>query len=372
MNNVLIQFIRKLDTLPEEVKFFHSSNLSNSYIEKLAQKYQVDKEIIFQAMTEIIANDFDFDVLDNMVFNIENEDALRLDIIGYLFLPIDQYIEKISIADEIRKRKGDVLAYGIIISELIDAIENEKDGLINIVIGNFDKAVNLKEERETIFGFIGTDLVNLLKDETDAINCINATLINLLFNDKNFKEEISRTLFVNGELLTHAPFEMEGHPQSPTIGNWIQDFIQYNGSGMFTNLALTKYITDSDNAKRLAPEEKRLVQKLLQLYRNIKFFPESLSNVPVEDWEIIPANKESQNVEVRKPIGRPMTEEEKRIEALKREEEEFSAGGLERLAIEEEIQGNKKLEDLKIEMNKYPVGSLERMVVEEEARKLES
>lgn len=370
MNDILIKYIKKLDTLPEEVKFFHSSNLSNSYIEKLATNYRIDKDILFQAMTEIIANDFDFGILDDKAFNIANENSLKLDIIGYLFLPIDQYLDNIDIAGVVRKRNGDVLSYGINISELMDAIENEKDSLINTMIGNFDKAVNSKEEREAVFNFVGEDLVNLLHDETDTLNCINASLINLLFNDKTFKEEISKTLFMNGEMLTHASFEIDGHPQSPTIGNWIQDFIRYNGSGMFSNLALTKYITDSENARRLPPEEKRLVQRLLQLYRNIKFFPESLADVPVEDWEIIPVNKESQNVLARKPIGLPMTEEEKKIEALKREEEEYSAGGLERLAIEEEIRGNRKLEDLKIEMNKYAEGSLERMVVEEEIRKL--
>ena len=371
MNDILIKFIKKLDTLPEEVKLFHSGNISNNYINKLSEKYQVDKDSIFNAMTEIIAEDFDFGILEKYNFNIEYENLLKTDIIGYLFLPIDRYLKDVDVESEIKKRDGDILAYGINISELVDAAENEKDNIIDTTISNFDKMINNKEEKTAVFDFIGSDLVTLLTDDTDALNGINATLINLLFNDKNFKEEITQSLFMNGEMLTHEQFEMDSKTQSPTIGNWIQDFIKVYGSGMFNNLALTKYVTESKNAKCLSSEEKKLVQKLLQLYRNLKFFPESLRDTPMEEWEIIPVKKEKEVIgQTRKIWGPPKTEEEKKIAELRRDEEQFSEGGLERLAIEEEIDNKKKLESLKIEANKYIEGSLERMAVEEEIRKL--
>ena len=137
MNDILIKFIKKLDTLPEEVKLFHSGNISNNYINKLSEKYQVDKDSIFNAMTEIIAEDFDFGILEKYNFNIEYENLLKTDIIGYLFLPIDRYLKDVDVESEIKKRDGDILAYGINISELVDAAENEKDNIIDTTISNF-------------------------------------------------------------------------------------------------------------------------------------------------------------------------------------------------------------------------------------------
>ena len=92
----------------------------------------------------------------------------------------------------------------------------------------------------------------------------------------------------------------------------------------------------------------------------------------MEEWEIIPVKKEKEVIgQTRKIWGPPKTEEEKKIAELRRDEEQFSEGGLERLAIEEEIDNKKKLESLKIEANKYIEGSLERMAVEEEIRRFD-
>ena len=75
----------------------------------------------------------------------------------------------------------------------------------------------------------------------------------------------------------------------------VLNFIKKNGSGIFNNLVLIEYLVNSDNAKKLDNKEKELLKKLLLLYRNIKFFPESMPDDNGESWEIIPVSKKEEN-----------------------------------------------------------------------------
>lgn len=255
-------------------------------------------------------------------------------------------------------------------NDLREKIFNPLLKRLNFINTHPQKSMTIKEEKDYLLKIFATGIIREFSENLIISEAVNARIFNMLSSNIKFKEEIEKTLYFNGEFLTHEEFELDNKSQSPTIGNWIQDFIKVYGSGMFNNLALTKYITESKNAKFLSQEEKLIVQKLLRLYRNIKFFPESMPSDDGEGWEIIPINKEL-DVEINKKIiGPPKTEEEKEIEELKQEEKQFSEGGLEQLAIEEEIESRKKLESLKIEANKYAVGSLERMAVEDEIKKL--
>ena len=232
------------------------------------------------------------------------------------------------------------------------------------------KTMAIKEEKDYLLEIFTAGVIREFSENPIISEAVNARIFSIFSNNIKFREELEKALYTNGEFLTHESFKLDKKPQSPTIGNWIQDFIKVYGSGMFDNLALVKYVTESKNSKYLGLEEKKLVRKLLQLYRNIKFFPESMSSDDGEGWEIIPIDKESDAGINKKIIGPPKTEEEKKIEELKQDEEQFSDGGLEQLAIKEEIDNKKKLESLKIEANKYTEGSLERMAMEEEIRKL--
>jgi len=108
----------------------------------------------------------------------------------------------------------------------------------------------------------------------------------------DFRKNLENALFSNQEILTDKDFVFNGKKQMSTISNWLKDFIKRNGSGMFDNLALSQYLSGSENAKKLDSQEKKLLHKLLILYRNLKFFPESMGNAPAEEWEIIPLDDE--------------------------------------------------------------------------------
>lgn len=244
---------------------------------------------------------------------------------------------------------------------------------LNFLNSYAKKEMTVKEEKAYLLEIFSSGLVREISEHPVICEAVNARIFNIFSQDLQFKDSLEKAIYMNGELLTHALFEIGAKPQSPTIGNWIQDFIGRQGSGLFDNLQLTRYITESENVKRLSDSEKLIIGKLLNLYRNLKFFPESMPSDDVNTWEIIPVDMKNDNMKnPRKPIGPPKTEEEKRIEELKREKEAYGADALERLAIEEEIGKKKRLEDLKFEANKYPAGTFERMAVEEEIGRLGS
>jgi hypothetical protein len=234
-----------------------------------------------------------------------------------------------------------------------------------------DIITDMDEEKKAALAIFKTSLVDFLtaKSEVtlDIIDDYNGVLISLISSDNKFKKELENTMYENEEVLTTNKFALNKKVKTGVIGNWLKDFIQQLGTARFDNVKLTGFITNSTNTRGLAPEEKLRVRKLLMLYRNIKFFPESMKGVPVEQWEIIPVHKESLGgIKLPEKAGVPRTREEIEIETLKLEEEKYKEGSLERMALEEEVDRKQKVEDLKAEINKYPEKSLERMALEEE------
>ena len=126
--------------------------------------------------------------------------------------------------------------------------------------------------------------------------------------------------------------------------DWLKDFIKQHGGEMFDNIKLSQYLSNSSNVKNLDEVEKQLVRKLLMLYRNLKFFPDSMPNDTGEGWEIIPISQEEGTL--------PTT----------------------RAGKESKKDGFKitPLQELEILAKQYPKGSLEHRAIMEEIKKLES
>ena len=390
MNN----FNQKLNKLPKDVQEFLISMKASELNLLICSENNIDSSN-FTKVAEIISRlyfkeleipELELELINVFGFDEKNVKKMARQIVGIRLLIVDDWLN--GKAKKYLEKQGiKIKDYEKYIDIQKQAIKEENEFFKEELADDFQEYIPPKLEEEEI----KPRKYNEQKEKEDSreifsgmLSCFladhvnpfledyNSNLIQLFIDDPKFKNELEGLLYTNGEMLTHEKLELDNAPQSPTIGNWIQDFIKVYGSGMFNNLALTKYITESKNAKLLGKEEKKLVQKLLQLYRNLKFFPESLRDVPMEEWEVIPVKKEKETIgQTRKIWGPPKTEEEKKIDDLRRQEERFSEGGLERLAIEEEIDNKKKLESLKIEANKYTAGSLERMAVEEEIRRFD-
>ncbi len=116
----------------------------------------------------------------------------------------------------------------------------------------------------------------------------NLVLLKLLIEDPKFKHSLESALYSNQQLLTSGQIYLKGKMVSATVANYIQDFIEKNGSSFFENIALTQYLISSENAKRLDSTDRMKLKKMLNVYRNIKFFPQAFDRIPVEQWMIIP------------------------------------------------------------------------------------
>ena len=106
------------------------------------------------------------------------------------------------------------------------------------------------------------------------------------------------------------------------------------------------------------------------LYKNVKFFPQSLSAISMNNWQIIPVGNSKIEFISDSKLNTPQTPSEKEINKLGIEKEKYSEGGLEQLAITEEVEDKKKIEDLEIMANKFKDDSIEKKAILEEVEKL--
>jgi len=164
----------------------------------------------------------------------------------------------------------------------------------------FEKLINIKPEKSIRVG--KEEIINLftkrvretLKASPDTIRGLNIVIFKLLNSHEDLEEKIINLLYNNDETLTIARLILAEREVAPTISNWLKDFIKLNGSELFDDLVLAQYLSTSVNTKNLSFEEKELVSKLLKLYRNLAFFPESMDNLALVDWQIIPVDREKE------------------------------------------------------------------------------
>ncbi len=145
--------------------------------------------------------------------------------------------------------------------------------------------------KEDIINLFTKRLIESLKAPADIINGLNIAIFQKLNEEDDLEEKIINILYNNEEKLTNSHIMLGDREVAPTIANWIKDFIKLNGSEMFDDLALAQYLSTSPNAKKLNSEEKNLVRRVLKLYNNLSFFPESMENQQVSDWQLIPYDK---------------------------------------------------------------------------------
>ncbi|MBU0636829.1 MAG: hypothetical protein ABH818_03160 [Patescibacteria group bacterium] len=202
-----------------------------------------------------------------------------------------------------------------------------------------NKPMTILREKEIAARIFKEELIEELDNIFIVVEEFNLTIFYILAHDLNFKKELENALYSNQEKITSKEFILDNKQHSPSIANWLKDFIQKNGSQMFDNLVLSQYIVNSENAKKLDIKEKDLLRKLLVLYRNLKFFPDSMPSDDGEGWEIIPTDKQEEDLtKVEKDPVLPKSKEEKRQEELRALANQYPENSLERKAVEEEIK----------------------------------
>lgn len=312
-------FRQKLNNLPKEVSQCLTSMKAAELNVLICERNNI-REVDISKHTDIISQLFfkeiklaDLVKVVKDVFKIDDRQAkkLAIDIAGIRLLIIKDWLKE-DVAGYIKSLGGNVQEYEKYIAEQQKAvIKEETEFQKELAEENKEYIAPLPKRDETLPQFqsiSGKTKTNRIQEifngslsEILKINDYNfesflleanLDMINLLAGEKGetFQSNLKNILLSNQEKLTFKEFYLEGKPTRPTVGHWLQDFIKQFGAAMPDNLQITRYLTGAKNIKILSAREKDVVNKLLHLYRNLVFFPNSMPK-NIDDWEIFSVQK---------------------------------------------------------------------------------
>jgi hypothetical protein len=293
MINFIKQFSANFDKLPEELKFYYRSDLIGNLIVKITQEYKIDLDGLYDLIFDVVNNDFNFSLIKQYFSSLKIQEAdqknFTIDFIGQLFFPIDDYLKDVDLKQELIKRGSNPETYLKFKANFYKAIEDENDkNVVNFLV-SFEKNVDKNQEKIEIIDLFTNNLVDILKTKTqETVKKLNSLLFFLLDKLETFGAEISQLFLTNQLNIGNKDLLIDEEKMKPTVANWLKIFIEFAGSGSFDNLTLAKFLSKNQNVQKLEEEDKNVIEKLLRLYRNLVFYPESMSNTPVEKWEIFP------------------------------------------------------------------------------------
>lgn len=323
MDKPIKQLSSDFANLPEEVRFYYSSEISGRQIKELADKYHLEIDSFYDLIFEVINSNFDFSATKEYIQQQSIPALLQenfwADFIGRLFLPIESYLDRKDIRQKLMAVGGKPEKYEKYVQDFYKLIEDENWRGIDKILEAYE-SIDKDTERSVALELLANDLVDILKAPGTETGRLNGIFIYLLNIDQTFKSEASRILLENKLKITSKPLIIAGKNLDPTVANWLNDFILFKGSGMFESLDLADYLIKNPNVKALTEKEKLLIRSLLDLYRNLVFFPESHEKVPLEERAIFPIKHQEKKViasvgqQRRKPILRE--DDEKKSELI--------------------------------------------------------
>jgi hypothetical protein len=278
-----------------------------------------------------------------------------------------------------------------IAADFIVEVVNPLKKRLEFLSFNPDKKMTIAEEKNILSEmFLGNLLVEL-KNHPIILDAINHQIFYILDNDQKFRDQLVKLLLANEEALTSGNVLIGGKSLRATIGNWLKNFIEVNGSNIFDSIVLSKYLSSSKIAAKLSSEEKEKVNAILSIYRNLKFFPESMPDDTGIGWRIFPFEvpaKEKLERAKEKIVNLPeqfVGTEKKVAPSVDRSagEKKIRPSGvflvkpkrvdIGTVQIDRQAEGRKiRLAELEKISGRYPSGSLEKKVVEEEMQKLKN
>lgn len=230
--------------------------------------------------------------------------------------------------------------------------------------------LNSKEEVVKIF-HVG--LVDILKEpaetKTELIKNLNEAIFSWLAQDGLFQNELLKALLGNQESITAQRLKFEDREVPPTINQWLKNFINKVGADNCSELIIAQYLSDSPEVKKLSIPEKNIIRKLIRIYYNLSFFPESLQGVALENWEIIPTNK-IKNDEIKKELKIPSPAISKKVVSSEVNNSEISSA-VSSLKTAEQISPDASLlQELELAIKNYSEDTLEYKVLNQEIKRL--
>lgn len=280
-------------------------------------------------------------------YNISLGFVVILVAIGELVIDdLPEYFKlKYGVSDEIGQKIADELEVEIFepVVDLILEVGEIDDVLSDsgIVKDNALLKMSLPQRKEFILNTFSKDILAVIKSDNTKIKDFNIALFKTFNEDEDLEDKVESLLYVNQERLSSKPIILDKQLVSPTIANWLKDFIKRYGSDLFNEVTLAEYLSQSENIRNITAKEKELVRKVLKLYRNLVFFPESMDGVLLDNWEIFPIEQpdisfkpEIVSVESEPPI---VSERQKTIFDLQKNLTKYASNSLEYKALQQEI-----------------------------------
>lgn len=289
-NKKVQQFYEKRAKLPEEIKIFLESDAFEKILENIGKKYNVDPGNVFQLVMEVIIIDFNFIGLEKKIsqfFDIDDRQSeqFMIDVLGMIFYPMEEYLSQVKASEILKKKKVNLEDY--LVWQL--SLENELEKELDSAIKEFDQSleeINWQEEKKTALEILNSNILEIFKDYSPLGQAeFNRGIALMLVNVPEFRDQAVRALLDNKEKLTTENINFNEKTIEPTVANWLKDYNYKFGFDKFDTLNLTRFISNSPNCIKLSEEERSYVARLLQLFLNIKFFPDSLKDQPMEEWK---------------------------------------------------------------------------------------
>lgn len=394
-----MSYIEEIKNLPQEIKDILLSAFGAKINLSIVAKYSLDdKQLdeILDLINSIYLKKINLVNLKDKIVNIiglplDKAQSLSLDLAGLKLLIADDYFKGI-IKDYILANRGDLAGYQAKTQEWREAIKKEQEIYINetkkeeykpkfvsLDDDSDDPALRNQEKIDAVSLF-KEDIVNALKlgpDNTEMISAYNETLIDLIKDDDNFKKSLESSLYANQELVVPEKIMVNGNEVKASVTNWIKDFISQNGSEMFNNVVLVKYLSDNPNVKKLKDADREIVKKILKLYRNLSFFPDSMENVPLEEWEIFPIDQTQVLTEINLKKRSKMVDvlDDNKLELeipepAQAQPEQKAPAVISPVSAVAPIKEPSELDQLEDLLKKYAAGSFEYKTIQQEIKRL--
>lgn len=393
-----MNYLSEIKKLPADIQDILISPFGAQINREIATKHGLDKTQLGQMMN--LTNDIYIKILEinnlpNKIINVlklapAKANALALDMAGQKLLIADIYF-KGAIKQFIIANQGRLEEYRSIIVKEEEEIKKEQaiykteteekiyEPKYLDLEDSYDEVKLANQEKIDTLALFKEDVKSILtaKPETgEIIKIYNESLIELIKDDNVFRISLEGALYNNQEVLTPGKILLNEDEKNATICNWLKDFISENGSEMFSNVVLVKYLAGSRNIKKLVDNDRNLIKKLLKLYRNLAFFPESMENIPLDEWEIFPIDF-PENFQEKSVVNDVLDEKYKEVvlpgtnnsdieikDKLDRESKKEITPVLLAPKVLSEV------EELESILVKYPAGSFEYKTVKQEINRL--
>jgi len=226
-----------------------------------------------------------------------------------------------------------------------------------------------EEEKNIIIDLFKENLLVEIKNYEQVISAVNQRIFAWLDRDPSAQQQIENAFLQNQEIITEQAITINNEELPGTTANWLHCFAVEKGTDSLNSLSVSEFLGLSKNTNELSAEDKKIIRALLNIYRNIKFFPESMPSDDGTDWAIIPLPEKELSLD--EQFTTKINDDEDDIQTEQLIDPEMqSVKVMPESALPIDPATANKINQLKLMLGRYGVDSLEGQAILEEITKL--